>query len=53
MKMDALQDVIVAISEHRSVDATLLQITEHVSQCLRIDHEDLGPLTTDDALVRI
>jgi hypothetical protein len=53
MNMDALQDVIVAISEHRSVDATLLQITEHVSQCLRIDHEDLGPVTTDDALVRI
>jgi transcriptional regulator with GAF, ATPase, and Fis domain len=53
MNIDALQDVIVAISEHRSVDATLLQITEHVSQCLRMDHDDLGPLTTDDALVRI
>ena len=53
MKMDALQEVVVAISEHRSVDATLLQITEYVSQCLRMDHDDLGPLTTDDALVRI
>lgn len=53
MKMGALQEVIVAISEHRSVDATLLQITEYVSQCLRMDHEDMGPLTTDDALVRI
>lgn len=53
MKMGALQEVIVAISEHRSVDATLLQITEYVSQCLRLDHEDMGPLTTDDALVRI
>ena len=53
MKMGALQEVIVAISEHRSVDATLLQITEYVSQSLRMDHEDMGPLTTDDALVRI
>ena len=53
MKMDALQEVVVAISEHRSVDATLLQITEYVSQCLRMDNEDQGPLTTDDALVRI
>jgi transcriptional regulator with GAF, ATPase, and Fis domain len=53
MKMEALQEVVVAISEHRSVDATLLQITEHVSQCLRMDNEDMGPLTTDDALVRI
>ena len=53
MKMDALQEVVVAISEHRSVVATLLQITEYVSQCLRVDHEDLGSLTTDDALVRI
>ncbi len=53
MNMNALQEVVVAISEHRSVDATLLQITEYVSQCLRIDNEDQGPLTTDDALVRI
>ncbi len=53
MKIDALQEVVVAISEHRSVDATLLQITEYVSQCLRIDNEDQGPLTADDALVRI
>ena len=53
MKMDALQEVVVAISENRSVDATLLQITEYVSQCLRMDSDDLGPLTTDDALVRI
>lgn len=53
MKIEALQEVVVAISEHRSVDATLLQITKHVSQCLRIDSEDQGPLTTDDALVRI
>ena len=53
MNMDALQDVIVAISEHRSVDATLLRITEYVSQCLRMGHETTAPLTTDDALVRI
>ena len=53
MKMEALQEVVVAISEHRSVDATLLQITEYVSQCLRMDSTDTGALTTDDALVRI
>ena len=53
MKMDALQEVVVAISENRCVDTTLLQITEYVSQCLRMDNEDHGPLTTDDALVRI
>jgi hypothetical protein len=28
--MDALQEVILAISEQRSVDAILLQITEHL-----------------------
>ena len=53
MKMAALQEVVVAISEHRSVNATLLQITEYVSQCLRMDHKTTGPLTTEDALVRI
>jgi transcriptional regulator with GAF, ATPase, and Fis domain len=53
MKMEALQEVVVAISENRCVDTTLLQITEYVSQCLRMDNDDLGPLTTDDALVRI
>lgn len=53
MKIEALQEVVVAISEHRSMDATLLQITEYVSQSLRMDNEDVGPLTTDDALVRI
>ena len=53
MKMAALQEVVVAISEHRSVNATLLQITEYVSQFLRMDHETTGPLTTEDALVRI
>lgn len=53
MKMEALQEVVVAISEHRSVHATLLQITEYVSQSLRMDSTDTGPLTTDDALVRI
>jgi hypothetical protein len=46
MKMDALQEVVVAISEHRSVVATLLQITEYVGQCLRMDRGDFGPLTT-------
>ena len=53
MKIDTLQEVVVAISENRSVNATLLQITEYVSQCLRLNNDDLGPLTTDDALVRI
>ena len=53
MKIEALQEVVVAISEHRSVNATLLQITEYVSQVLRMNLDDSGPLTTDDALVRI
>ncbi|MSU59893.1 MAG: AAA family ATPase [Pedosphaera sp.] len=51
--MDALQEVILAISEQRSVDAILLQITEHLGQALRMDEGMSGPLTSDDALVRI
>jgi transcriptional regulator with GAF, ATPase, and Fis domain len=51
--MDALQEVILAISEQRSVDAILLQITEHLGLALRTDERMSGPLTSDDALVRI
>jgi transcriptional regulator with GAF, ATPase, and Fis domain len=51
--MDALQEVILAISEQRSVKAILLQITEHLGQALRLDDRVTAPLTTDDALVRI
>ncbi len=53
MNIDALQEVILAISEQRSVDAILLQITEHLGQALRVDDRKSGPLTTEDALVRI
>ena len=53
MNIDALQEVILAISEQRSVDAILLQITEHLGQALRIDDRESGPLTMEDALVRI
>ena len=53
MNIEALQEVILAISEQRSVDAILLQITEHLGQALRIDDRESGPLTTEDALVRI
>jgi hypothetical protein len=34
VNIDALQEVILAISEQRSVDAILLQITEHLGQAL-------------------
>lgn len=51
--MGALQEVILAISEQRSVDAILLQITEHLGEVLRMDERKSGPLNTDDALVRI
>ncbi|MFN0067664.1 MAG: sigma 54-interacting transcriptional regulator [Limisphaerales bacterium] len=53
MNIDALQEVILAISEQRTVDAILLQITEHLGQALRIDDRQSGPLTSEDALVRI
>ncbi len=53
MNVDALQEVILAISEQRSVDAILLQITEHLGEALRMDESKSGPLTADDALVRI
>ena len=53
MKPDALQEVILAMTQENSVDKILLQITEHLGQCLRFDDRDTGPLTTDDALVRI
>ena len=53
MNMDALQEVVLAISEQRSVDAILLQITEHLGQALRLDDQMAGALTTEDALVRI
>jgi transcriptional regulator with GAF, ATPase, and Fis domain len=53
VNVDALQEVILAISEQRSVDAILLQITEHLGEALRMDEGKSGPLTSDDALVRI
>jgi transcriptional regulator with GAF, ATPase, and Fis domain len=51
--MDALQEVILAISEQRSVGGILLQITERLGQALRLDDRVTGPLTAEDALVRI
>lgn len=53
MKPDALQEVVLAMTQERTVDKILLQITEHLGQCLRFNEQDTGPLTTDDALVRI
>ena len=53
MKSDALQEVILAMTQENSVDKILLQITEDLGQCLRFDDQDTGPLTTDDALVRL
>lgn len=48
-----LQEVVLSMTQLRSVEEILLQITKQVSQVLRLDEDSEGPLTTDDALVRI
>jgi transcriptional regulator with GAF, ATPase, and Fis domain len=53
MKFRGLDEIVLAIAQQNSVETILRQVTEHLSKALRTESEANGPLTADDALVRI
>ncbi len=53
MTANALEEVVLAIAQQRSIDEVLTQITQRIVACLGGDIETVAPPGPDDALVRI